>query len=58
VLPWCFPALGAWEGSAALAASRLQARYRRLRDIERSRYIGLRVSVSKALEGFLPLVRC
>jgi hypothetical protein len=39
-------------------ASRLQTRYRRLRDIQRPRYIGLRVSVSEALEGFLPLVRC
>jgi hypothetical protein len=36
----------------------LKTRYRRLRDIERPRYIGLRVSVGKALEGFLPLVRC
>jgi hypothetical protein len=46
------------NASPPLAASRLQARYRRLRDIERPRYIGLRVSVSEALEGFLPLVRC
>ena len=33
-------------------------RYGRLRDIERSRYISLRIAVSKALDGFLPLVRC
>jgi hypothetical protein len=46
------------NASPPLAASRLQARYRRLRDIERPRYIGLRVSVSKALESFLPLVLC
>jgi len=30
----------------------LQARYRRLRDIERPRYIRLRVAVSEALESF------
>ena len=33
-------------------------RYRRLRDIERPRDVGLRVAMGKALEGFLPLVRC
>jgi hypothetical protein len=43
---------------AALAASRLQTRYRRLRDVEAPRYVGLCVSVAKALESFLPLVGC
>src|SRR5215468_6104803 len=33
-------------------------RYRRLRDIKRPRYVGLRFATSKALEGFLPLVWC
>jgi hypothetical protein len=33
-------------------------RYRRLRDIERPRYIGLCLAIAKALEGFLPLVPC
>src|SRR5262249_60369959 len=35
-----------------------KSQYRRLRDIERPRYIGLRVSVGKPLDSFLPLVRC
>jgi hypothetical protein len=33
-------------------------RYCGLRDIERPRYIGLRFAIAKALQGFLPLVRC
>jgi len=33
-------------------------RYCGLRDIERPRYIGLCLATAKALESFLPLVRC
>src|SRR5262249_18269698 len=36
--------------------SRLQPRYRRLRDIETPRYVGLRLATAKALQGFCPLV--
>jgi len=46
------------EPLGARRASRLQARYRRLRDVERPRYIGLRVAIGKPLDSFLPLVRC
>src|SRR5262245_57795224 len=33
-----------------------KSRYRRLRDIERPRYIGLRLAIGKPLDGFLPLM--
>jgi hypothetical protein len=33
-------------------------RYGGLRDVERPRYIGLRLATAKALQRFLALVRC
>src|SRR5215472_11641764 len=41
-----------------LAASRLQARYRRLRDAIGTGEIGLHFAIGKAPKGFGPLVRC
>src|SRR5215472_470173 len=41
-----------------LAASRLQARYRRLRDAIGTGEIGLHFAIGKPLKGFCALVRC
>jgi hypothetical protein len=46
------------NASPPLAASRLQARYRRLRDAIGTGEIGLHFAHGKSLQGFLPLVRC
>ena len=35
-----------------------KSRYRRLRDIERPRYVSLRFALGEPLQSFLPLVRC
>jgi hypothetical protein len=45
--------LGFW----ALAASRLQARYRRLRDAIGTGEIGLHLAIGKPLKGFCALMR-
>jgi len=52
--------LAAWVTKIAVKreSGYRKPRYGGLRDIERPRYIRLRCAVSKALESFLPLVRC
>ena len=45
-------------GFLVLAASRLQARYRRLRDAIGTGEIGLHFAIGKPLKGFCALVRC